>query len=276
MKEKKENKILPLWVYVIVVIIIIITLMYELMLPPVAEINLTFKVIAAIFAIIAIFLTVKRMEQTQEQIEVISDNYKLTQEQIEMISNNYKLNNFFKHRTEFIIFFSGNENFKSIAGGEVKHLENMLMDYYEYFFTKSYSKFTATFNDDALLDCNHFISNISKTKLIQHEINLFDLKKEEVFKATLPPAFPRFYISEYLSLFLNQKDYRFKDYNGVNSAEQKEIYFHILKVYFIYIIITEISSFSGEMETIKFPENFYINIMMYLEKLGIDDGLIRP
>lgn len=263
MKEKKKEIFIPGWLIFLGVLITLGFVVLETWLSSAPDVEFSFenyggtsKVIAFFIAAIAIILTIKRMQQTKVQTDVMIDNV--------------KFNNFFRHKEEFITHFSKNKHLQIIAIGAKEKIVKTLMDYYEYFFYKSYLDFRTTLNDDALLNCNNFIDNINDSILSQVNIDLVQSKRGEIMGITRTGVFPTASIWSYLHNLIEEKNYTFEDQKGVLAKEHRTNFFLILQVYYAYIIITDVLSFSGQQKDVEIPTNFYLNVQKYLDDLDID------
>ena len=269
MVEKKKEIFIPGWLIFLGVLITLGFVVLETWFSSAPDVEFSFenyggtsKVIAFFIAIIAIILTVKRMQQTKVQTDVMIDNV--------------RFNNFFKHREEFITHFSKKKYLQVIAAGAKVKTEKIFMDYYEYFFYKSYSDFRTTLNDDALLNCKGFIANLTSSILNQKLVDLRTLKREDIIWPTPTGGFPLASITNYISNLIKAKHYKFEDHKGVEANVHRFKVFSVVQAYYAYTIIADVLLFSGQQKDVEIerPNGFINNVQGYLDRLNIDIDVI--
>jgi len=262
MKNIKESRILPWWVYVIVVIVIIIILTYELMLPSDAKIDLTFKIMAAMFAIIAIYLTVRRMNQTQKQIDVMSDNN--------------KFNNFYRHKDIFNESLRKTEIIVIIGKYADMSISQLLNIYYRFFFETDYKEFVAKISSKGKKHIDRFIESLRNSK-----INTVPIFKSDNIDQIIIEFYDN--MKNFIGLYIAsasdnilKRDNKWKDMIE-NSNETIELMAvrQLLDIYFSYYIIFETLEFDGKEKLQKYAcLTFTHNIARIIQHSNLSEILL--
>ncbi len=107
-------------------------------------------------ALFALWITSERMKQTKEQIDVMSDNN--------------KFNNFYKHREEFIKYLSSQAFIVNLANYSKQNLNDLLLEYHGYFFTRRYDEFKPKIRPSIKNRMKSFFNSISETKELNYNI----------------------------------------------------------------------------------------------------------
>ena len=108
------------------------------------------KISAALFALIAVYLTLQKMEQTELTQRIASDN------------NNF--NNFLKHRDEFLRRIKNTFMQHEVIQREIKEqvIDEHLMNLYHFeLYSSSYNNFSPNLNQTAKNKINNFINSLN-------------------------------------------------------------------------------------------------------------------
>lgn len=207
-------------------------------------------------ALFALWITSERMKQTKEQIDVMADNN--------------KFNNFFKHRENFIAYFCQNKFLIEIAKGGKKDIQKVAMEYYEYFFYKSYSDFRTTLNDDAFNNCVDIGDKIESSSVYLETVSISEMKVSEVLMPEFNIHFPSYIIREFLKNLVEKQQFHFSDYKEIKANEQRFNYYTVLTAYYAYNLIIDALLYSGELRQPSNPFVFTLNVQDFVDELGID------
>lgn len=232
--------------------------------------GVTFTILGFAAFLFTLWLTLERMEQTERRLTTSEKLYKQTQKQIDVMSDNNKFNNFFKHREEFLKYFIQKKYIKSIAIDADTSPEGMLIQFYDFFFYKSYNDFKPSINDDVLARTYKFIEHIGSSELNKKEKDFCEINNDEIEKLFKILDFRSPSISLYINKKINLKNPYSKDLNGNLIQPQKDKFGKISMIYFTYYISKDILLFSSDYEEKVSLENFADNYEKYRYTLGID------
>lgn len=269
MEGSKNKRFIPIWLIIVGILITLGVALTEYYLSSSANSNFsfenfggTFKVLTFFVAIIAIKLTVERMQQTKIQTEAMIDNL--------------KFNNFFKHREEFSSYLSKKRYLQVIASGAKVRTENFIMDLYEFFFYRSYSDFKSTPNEDALLNSKRFITQLTSSILNNKLVDLRPLKREEFDNIIPTEIFNQSSIVAFVNNRIREQNHKFENYNEVVADEQRFKVFCVIQACFACILIYDVLFFCGQQKGVEIENSagFFINVQTFLKDLKIDIDVI--
>jgi len=122
--------------------------------------NPSFQFGTASVILFTIWLTLERMKQTKEQIDLTRDDV--------------NLNNYYKHRDEFVSFISKKSIFTTLKQQRNFDIATLLYPVYSYFFNQSYKDFKPSLNSKARKEIDCLIEKVKVSTLNKpdHDLSL--------------------------------------------------------------------------------------------------------
>lgn len=267
MKEKKRKKFIPIWLIVIGILIIGVVALIETFISSSTGIRFSFenyegtsKVIAFFIAITAIILAIKRMQQTEEQTDVMTDNI--------------KFNNFHKHRKLFYDHMSQTKVMRRVIDYSESKSEHIIPLYYNCYFYESYEKFVPKINNFEFEKIKEFSAKLKSSQFNmpvlseEKELYLSDLWKDII--KDIPYVFLGNAIDH---IFEANSDWQ-KEKGGEGELE-KNVMTNILSAYYSYFIIQEILIFVGKDIKILYCPDFIENVKTICKQRRLEHVLVN-
>jgi hypothetical protein len=123
------------------------------------------KLLTAAFALLAVWLTLRRMRQTQEQII--------------MMSENNQFNNYYKHYEKFHEYIKNDKFFVKMKGPD-PIIENNIREIYNYFYYRTYENFRPRINDVAMSIIDEFMKKLKNSSLNRSKLDINKLDEKEL------------------------------------------------------------------------------------------------
>ncbi|MFZ1291433.1 MAG: hypothetical protein WAR79_15165 [Melioribacteraceae bacterium] len=208
---------------------------------------------ASIF-FLTLWVTFKRMQQTQEQIEITLGNV--------------QFNNFYKHKEEFINFLGKMPFFEFIKKNSSIDIYTLLPTVYFYFFNATYEKFQPNLNEQAKEEIYNFIKLVKNSSLSNKDQNLEIVKIDEIrniskhLNRTIEPI-----CMLNSEIELGKIRYHFMSYGGhsLNLVEER---FKLLdKIFWTITLYESFLAFVGIDQAERGA--FTLNYSRYKEKIGL-------
>ena len=190
------------------------------------------KIAGALIIVITLIMTLERMKQTKEQVDIISDNN--------------KFNNFYKHQEQFVKYFLNNNLVLYLTVGDHYEREKLINKLYEIFYYSSYTNFTPSINLEAKAKVNLFISKITQYKLNEKQTELMKIEGINELYDSLKPIFQTiFSITE--PRVLNEISKRKRGNQKFKNLSRDDIerYEAIMNIYYLANCIDYILNFQG-------------------------------
>lgn len=214
------------------------------------------KIGAYLVGSLVLWLTLKRIEQTDEQIR--------------MTETTYKLNNFFKHRDEFVKQFRDNTLFNELNKLVEKDFDSEIFAIYNYYYYSSYKNFEPSLNKIAKDEMGLFIKKIANSKINSEKFNINEISTNELKNLTegINP------IENRLCLALNNR--MSPKIRNALSENEEEVdikirsdklvkFIYCNEIYWSGILYQSLLSFDGSTENIW--DNYPINFIVFRESL---------
>jgi len=214
------------------------------------------KIGTALFASLAVFLTVERMKQTDLQID-------------EIIKNN-RFNNFFKHREEFKKEFVNNRFFMEISELTDRDVSFEIGLLYNLFYYQSPNTFEPHLNNDAENNITNFLKMVTNSELDKKGYSLENYDTEELVKISEKnyPQIKNLIISIHSKLTPQIRKTAEKYEEDVRPLVSKFIYLN--EIFWSGILYQSLFQFDGSTERVW--ENFDINFVNFRENLFYSDA----
>lgn len=126
------------------------------------------KLGVATFAVLAVWLTLERMEQTERQLQIISDNN--------------LFNNYYKHIEEFSKYLSEDtllQMLKDVVGPMIRSL---LMIVHKSYYCEDYKRFVPHVNIETMSNFRRFHGELANSQFARNDVNFHDVKTSELKK----------------------------------------------------------------------------------------------
>jgi len=210
------------------------------------------KIAGVGIALFALWMTAARMKQTEDQIRSIVENN--------------RFNNFFKHRDEFVKYFSSQQFMINLAKYSNQNLNDLLLSYHGMFFTRSYENFESKLNKVILEHIKNFCNTLNEDNELNYNIAEYIASEYNKMPISTPSEF---YLEstrafDYLTKTNDQLKYWFDD-----NKTTKYIIQEMCHAYYTYRIYMSVIGFAGE----KYPDfiypQFISNLISFFDKNGL-------
>jgi len=203
----------------------------------------------AFLAILAIYLTMRRLSQTQTQLQVVGANN--------------QFNNFYKHREEFIKSFLKKPYITSLALAAGRSNEEFIINCHGLYFGTNYYSFDASIKSDRMKEMQIAFRELENISMPSNNF-------EEIISKG------KFKISEGISLshlnetnnFLTKKHEEYKP-KFAKWEDTLDTLRALCNLYYDCKIKLQILNFSGEEHKVSLPADFIKNFETFLNKSGL-------
>ena len=203
------------------------------------------KMAVATFAIMATWLTLRRMIQTERQLEIISDNN--------------RFNNYYKHIEEFLKYMVKSEFIGRISSVSPFNFQKTLILVYQSFYYKNYRNFSPSINFEKYISINKFLSLLKYSiycikDMDFHQIPLFQLSTLDI---PIDPCI--------LDLIIPLVEYDCKNIDNLLISRQSPEESRTVEVEKFKAIITYLYAESFYSDILAFDGKDYIRSQTFLE-----------
>lgn len=122
------------------------------------------KVLAGTIVLITIKVTIKRIIQTEDTLDIMYKNLKVTRDNLDNSINNNKLNNYFLFKEKFESYFLDSKSFKLLKANFELSEKTLLNRIFSDFICRDYSEFQPDMPDRTKNNIKDFIQLIEQTK----------------------------------------------------------------------------------------------------------------
>lgn len=200
-------------------------------------------------------MTAARMKQTEDQIRLIVENN--------------RFNNFFKHRDEFVKYFSAKEYLKELSHNSKDLLERELLRFYEHFFYLNYQEFSTSINKYAKKNCQKFLEVLKDSELNQRDVDLNAVSQSKIRELTEFSSVLVVLITHYTVEIIQGHMKIIREFENKTGRDEVPKIADIILINYLAKIIIDIYLFAGEGDIPDLYTNLHSNSLDYLYKIGI-------
>lgn len=217
--------------------------------------SIPINILTVSVVLLGLWLTSERMKQTNDQIQIISDNN--------------KFNNFYKHRENFIDFYK-TTRYVELVNEELGENEKLPLDntyyypIYAYYFYPSYHKFIPIRNNQIIKAETEFLNTLKESSLNIKEQSLLD--SEYVYLESIAKTSDLIKTVGIDDLFISNEIKRFEElysklFNNDKETKSKTNTIKLLvPLYWRYCFLIDLISFDGKdsskIECHEFEDNY--------------------
>jgi hypothetical protein len=198
----------------------------------------------AFLAILAIYLTMRRMNQTQTQIQVMGANN--------------QFNNFYKHREEFAKHLLSKTFIINLALSSGQSNGELIINYHGMYFGKNYVTFDAQIKSGKMQEIQKCFVSLQQFILLSNNFEkyILDGKPTLSYKGSLD------HITETEKYFTNR--YNEHKQKFIKWEENLDRLRTLCSLYYDYKIKQHILTFSGEIDKVTLPTELIENFETFL------------
>lgn len=224
--------------------------------------GLSFEIGVLLIGLFGIILMIRRMNQTDKQIEIISSVNKFS--------------NYYTHREKFVNYLIDVPLIQIVSKPSPLTAKQLITNYHKIYFGKSPKSFTGELKDEIIERARDFIYEIEKSALSDYysiielfeDIDLRLLRRiENIFN------YHHYELNIYYKTKLKEDGDSNNIYNKL-SWDKKDRINYLAKIYFTQKLIIEILSFTEESLTNYIAYNFQNNVESYFKSKKIEQLLL--
>jgi len=223
----------------------------------------------ASIALLTIWLTLKRLQQTRAQLDKMEKQVEVSTKQFELTKQSTEITLFYKHREEFIKQLKESKVISFIAENSGFTLIQLLLQYYSDYYNKSFERFSPLIKPVILQKIKKFTDDVKKSELSKDSVDLMNFDLDSLTKITGDFTFHFYEIRLVLKGTLEKSPQAFIHFTSLSEDEQN-IFYNLFYIYFSYEIIVEILSFSAEFQNEFIIGTFLGNFEQLCKKHGFD------
>lgn len=206
------------------------------------------KIAGALLAVVTLIITLERMKQTKDQIKLIGDNN--------------KFNNYYKHREEFVKYFSDNDYIMYIKGEDELDKKRFINVLYELFYYPSYHEFSPVINNDAEKVINIFMTAVRNSELNKDNFDLLSAEGiKEIDNTITNSIFGYIYTTVNSKILRDLHRGRLTSKGYIELSDEKRILLEaIFRIHYLNTCISYVLNFQGNIsnELDNFRHNFLL------------------